>query len=189
MDNDKTEERVEGENAETQTSQKSFQMDNYQSLNKSGSGRKKFIVTLILIAILAAVGWFAVSLFSGSSGETKPTQTTVTESPTPTPTPEPSPAINKSEWSFEILNGSGEAGLAKKIGDRIKALGYEVVKVGNADKSDYATTQIFVKNVLKDKVNLIVADLKDAVKIASYAGELKDSTASARIILGLDSAD
>ena len=43
-----------------------------------------------------------------------------------------------------------------------------------------------IKDDLKEKIDLVIADLKDVVKIASIGGELKDSTASARIILGKD---
>lgn len=144
------------------------------------------IVVVIIILILAGGGFFfrhqIKSLFSPSTTNPTPTPTAVTENPTPTPV-----ALVKSDWSLEVVNGSGAGGLAKKIADKITALGYNVIKVGNADKSDYAQSEILVKKELLDKVDLVIADLKDVIKIASVGGELKDSTASARIIIGKDS--
>lgn len=117
----------------------------------------------------------------------------ITPAPIPTPAPTSQPVLNRSDWSLEILNGSGVTGAAKKLADKIQPLGYPVVKTGNADKDNYSRTQILVKKSLQDKVELIIADLKDIIKIASVAGDLpaggqglKDSTASARIIIGKD---
>lgn len=150
---------------------------------KSG---KKFIFIILIIVVLAGIGFFLYKSRSSIKG--------LVSGPTPTPTPIATPApteapkvLERSEWSFEVLNGSGSTGLAKKIADRIKDLGYQVVKTGNADKSNYPITQILVKKDLAEKLDLVIADLTDTIKIASYAGELNDSTASARIILGKDS--
>ena len=152
----------------------------YQPLRKK-AGKKWLLILIVLIIVLVIAGWSGFIF--------KHPQPTPTPAPTPTatsvPTPTPNPLI-RSEWSFEVLNGSGVTGLAKKVADKINGLGYSVVKTGNADKDNYAKTQIFVKVDLKKRLDLVIADLKDAVKIASYSGELKDSTASARIILGKD---
>lgn len=148
------------------------------------SGMKKFIIWLSILAILAlVVGWFiTTNVFKGEGG-VKVEQDT-TPSPTPTPTPAPEQKLNRSEWSIEVLNGSGTSGLAKKIADQLKDLGYNVIKVGNADKQTYTESQILVKSDLKEKIDPVIADIKDVIKIASGAGELKDSTASAQIIIG-----
>lgn len=169
---------------------KEFPFDTQNNLNiqpsvhRKSKFDKKTILLLIILILIIATGFF---IFKNNSSIKK-----VVVGPTPAPTstpqlsPTPSPLV-RSQWSFEVLNGSGTTGLAKKIGDKIKDLGYQVVKTGNADKDDYPKTQILVKKEFSDKVDLLVADLKDIIKIASYAGELKDSTASARIILGKDS--
>ena len=77
--------------------------------------------------------------------------------------------------------------MAKKIAAKIQDLGYQVVKTGNSDKSDYSQTQVFVKKDVLDKVDLVIADLRDVIKIASVAGQLQEGTASVRIIIGKDS--
>lgn len=153
-----------------------------QQSNEKKSGKKLFIIIVVLLLVLAG-GYFVVRRIIQPA-----TVTTPTPAPTSVPTPSPTsqPVLNRSDWSLEILNGSGVTGVAKKLADKIQPLGYPVVKTGNADKDNYSQTQILVKKSLQDKVELIIADLKDIIKIASVAGELKDSTASARIIIGKD---
>lgn len=155
----------------------------YPRLEKKKSKKTLYLV-IILILILAFLGFlFKHRIKSFVVGEAKPSPTPVS---TPIPTPTPNPLI-RSDWSLEVLNGTTSSGLAKKISDKLVSLGYPVVKSGNADKSTYTQTQIFIKKDLMDKIDLVVADLKDTVKIASVSGELKEGTASARIIIGKDS--
>ncbi len=154
--------------------------------SKSKSSRKPIILVVILIMLLI-VGFL---LFKNKSSIKKMVMGAPTPTPTPIQTPQPTPTpqlLIRSDWSFEVLNGSGVTGLAKKIADQIKNLGYSVIKTGNADKQNYAQTQILLKSDFKDKADLVISDIKDIIKVASYAGELKDSTASARIIIGKDS--
>lgn len=148
------------------------------------SGKKLFVfggITLAVIVLLT-IGFFAFSAREAQKEEKA--EKAATENATPAPVSTPKPTIDKSQWSLEVLNGSGVPGAAKKIADQITALGYQVVKTGNASKSDYAVTEVIVKKELLDKVDLLIADLKDVIKISSQSGDLKDSTASARIILG-----
>lgn len=154
----------------------------YYAKEKKKSGKLIYFLIVIII-LLASGGYYIYSQYFTSGGEVK-----TSESPTPTPAPTetPAPALDKSEWSLEVLNGSGVSGAAKKIANQLTELGYTVVKTGNADKDTYTESQILVKDDLKDKIDLVIADLKDVIKIASVAGELKDSTASARIIIGKD---
>lgn len=173
----------------TSSSDVSSSLNIQQPLNTNTSSKKTLILIIVLVLGIALGGFFLFKnkgsvkkLVSGSSSTPTPTPAS-----TPAPTETPKPVLNRSDWSFEIQNGSGATSLAKKVGDKIKDLGYIVLKTGNADKSNYPTTQVLVRKELADKINLVIADLKDVIKIASFGGELKDSTASARIILGKDS--
>lgn len=153
-----------------------------QKSSSRKSGKAFLIIGLIFIA---AILGFIIFQFRGLVGTSQP-------SPEPTPAliPSPSPeqpVLQRSDWSFEVLNGSGVTGEAKKVADKLQALGYQIVKTGNADKNSYSKTQISVQKDLLEKIDLVVADIKDVIKVASVAGELKDSTASARIIIGKDS--
>jgi len=42
----------------------------------------------------------------------------------------------------EVLNGSGESGLAQRISNRLRDLGLDVVAAGNADHFDHETTYV-----------------------------------------------
>jgi hypothetical protein len=153
-------------------------------LEQKNSGKKWGGILLVLgIITIAAILGFIFFQMRGLVGTSQPSPE---PSPTPIPSPSPEPVLQRSDWSFEILNGSGASGAAKNIAAKVQELGYRVVKTGNADKSNYADTQILVQKDLLEKVDLIAADLKDVIRIATVAGELKDSTASARIIIGKD---
>lgn len=149
---------------------------------------KKGVVFLILGVIVLTVA--GILVFKGKIVKNAALSAVQSSTPVPTaiptPAPVPAPVLVRSEWSFEVLNGSGKSGFAKSISGSLKELDYQVVKIGNADKSS-AKTQILVKKELLEKTDLIIADLKDIIKIATISGELEDSTASARIIIGKDS--
>jgi hypothetical protein len=152
---------------------------------------KKFLIFLIVLAVIAlGVGWFATTVFfQGESNETSK-QEIVQVSPIPVAaTPTPMPQLNKEEWSFEILNGTTVSGSAKKIADSLKEKGYTVVKTGNADNNEYEITKIMVSDNLSSKVDLLITDISDIIKIATVSGSLEGSTPSARIIIGSDTAN
>jgi len=171
---------------------RNFLVNNGKPLNyehqfsaKKSSNKITFILIGLFLLIVLGGAFFFRSKIENLVGNLQPTPTPApVASAQPTPTPNP---LVKSEWSFEVLNGSGESGLAKKIAAKIQDLGYQVVKTGNSGKSDYSQTQVFVKKDVLDKVDLVIADLRDVIKIASVAGQLQEGTASARIIIGKDS--
>jgi len=155
----------------------------YEQKSQEEKSGKKFLIIIVVLMLLLAGGYFAVRSI---------TQPAPVTTPTPLPTPAPTSTstslsvLNRSDWSLEILNGSGVTGAAKKISDKVRTLGYPVVKTGNADKDSYSLSQILVKKELESQIELVIADLKDTIKISSVAGELKEGTASARVIIGKD---
>ena len=151
---------------------------------KKKSKKKPLFVIAVLIALLLTGFFFKSKIKSLLNGEViKSNQPAASQIPKPSPTPNP---LVRSDWSFEVLNGSGATGFAKNIAGKLQALGYQVVKIGNADRNDYQKTEVLIKKNLLDKIDFVIADLKDTIKIASIAGELKEGTASARIIIGKD---
>lgn len=173
----------EGENlGDLEDSQESnLPNPNYNFVTERKKSKKALFSLILVVIVLTVVGAFIFNKKSSKQTEPTPSPTSI-----PTPTQTPKPAFDKADWSLEVLNGSGVTGAAKKIADKLKEMGYQIVKTGNADKDSYEKTQILVKSDLKEKLDLLIADLKDVIKIASVGGELKDSTASARIILGKD---
>ena len=158
----------------------------YQLVSKKSKKKTLTLVVILALILLVIVGLVFRNKINSLFNKVQQTvQPTPTPTPTLIPTPTPNPWV-RSDWSLEVLNGSGVTGQAKALAEKLIEVGYPVVKTGNADKQNYEVTQILVKKELLEKVDLVVADLKDAVKIASMAGELKEGTASARIIIGKD---
>ena len=119
-----------------------------QGSREKKSGKKLLIIIIILILLLSG-GYFALRRVIQPAPVTTP-------APVPTPAPTSQPVLNRSNWSLEILNGSGVTGAAKKIADKIQALGYPVVKTGNADKDSYVLSQILVKKSYRIKLNWLL---------------------------------
>jgi len=146
------------------------------------TNKKLFILGGIVLGIVMAATIALFIFYSTQLKKTKIEKVTVEVSPTPVVVQKQT--LIKSDWSFEVLNGSGVAGVAKEVADRLEALGYKVVEIGNADDQDYEGNELLVKEDMSETLDLVIADLESAIKITTVSGILKDSTASARIILG-----
>lgn len=148
-------------------------------VTKKKSGLTNVILIVIILAILIAGGIFSWRYFNKTSQSAN-----VNPSSLQTSTPEPTRSLNRENWSFEVLNGSGVTGVAKKAVGVLTSLGYTVIKTGNADKSTYTQNQLYVRDESSDQIDLLLADLKTDFNIASVSGQLKEGTASARLIIG-----
>lgn len=121
--------------------------------------------------------------------EAEPTETP-TSAPTSTPKPTSDPVdkatgLDRSELSVEIQNGSGIEGVAGKASDTLKALGYNVTAVGNADNFDYEGTVIQVKSTKSDYLALLKKDLGSDYTIGTTSADLSaDSSSDALVIIG-----
>ncbi|MEK7160359.1 MAG: LytR C-terminal domain-containing protein [Patescibacteria group bacterium] len=112
-------------------------------------------------------------------------------SPTSTPTPKPtvnpvdkSTGLNRSKLSVTVQNGSGQAGVAGKAADILKALGYNVSSTGNADNYDFVNVSIQVKAAESEFLALLKKDLA-SYTIGSNSADLSTSFSSdALVIIG-----
>lgn len=151
------------------------------------SKKKLYIIVAIIIIGLAAVSVWIFMNFNKNKGaaEKKPetTQSQQISAPVVTEVKEPEGTFDRSKITLEILNGSGVAGVAKKVADSLSALEYQIVKVGNAQENTQ-TSQIFVSADLEKFQSEFLKDLDGIVEEATISGKLEDSTASARIIIG-----
>jgi hypothetical protein len=150
----------------------------------SGSNFLLVVITIFSL-VLAAVGWFMYFSASGKLNFTIPELNNLTNTaPTPevssAPAPTTAPVVKP--VTLEVLNGSGVAGEAGKVADSLTKLGYQVLATGNADNQKYSKTEVYVNATLSDSVKLF-KDLGSFGE-ATRSGILKDSTASARIIIG-----
>lgn len=137
-----------------------------------------FLVFVITVAVTFTAGLF---ILNSSSTEKKNVAEEKTEAPTPSPTPVVS--VTRSEWSFEVLNGSETPGLAAKGAEKVKALGYEVAKVGNSDETVDATQVLISSDATDGEKDFILEDLKKDFGELSITDTLSDSKKTVRIIL------
>jgi len=110
------------------------------------------LLLFILIVVVSAGVFFTGMILYQSNREnftmanvpflTEPTPTpTVVLSPTPSPTPE----LVFSDYSVQVLNGSGISGVAGSVATLLENEGFEGVDVGNAEDQDYEETEIQMK--------------------------------------------
>lgn len=138
------------------------------------------IFLIALLVILGVVGGLYL-LGRNKSTDTK-SQVSVTKAPSPTKEPTetpsatpsgsitpsakltPSPSgtstnLDRSKLGVAILNGSGVAGAASKTSATLKALGYTIGAITNADQFTYTGITVVVKKAKKDYGDLLKKDL------------------------------
>jgi len=91
--------------------------------------------------------------------------------------------LEKGEISLDVFNGSGVAGIAGRTATIFEDLGYEIYEIGNADTTE--GNQLYINpDIDEELLDNLWEDVKEELDIEESSGELEDSTASARIILG-----
>lgn len=161
-------------------------------------GKNKLLV--IFIAVLLALGGY---FFYSSSQKKQPSKVKVI-SPSPEPTAEPTEELtptvgptkkptptkkgevkNAKDMSLQVLNGSGEEGVAGKAKEFLENKGYASIETGNADNFDYQGVTIRIKNSMQKFLSTLETDLKEKYTLASESGTLsEDALFDASIIVG-----
>ncbi len=136
------------------------------------------IPTTLLVGAL--VGGF-ITYFSGiaSLSQTQvtpvPTVEPVVETPTPKASTTPSSAIKKEDLKIQVLNGSGVPGAAGEAKAFLEGLGYKNIEVGNAQSSNFETTEVSIKEVKKDYLDVLVKDLSEEYEVNKKTGTVPAS--------------
>jgi hypothetical protein len=78
----------------------------------------------------------------------------------PLQTPETVHEVDKSSINIHVLNGTKENGLAARYASRLKASGFNVVKVGNADRNTYTESIVRYPKMETGKVDLLVEEMR-----------------------------
>lgn len=146
----------------------------------------KFHLLILVIIGIVVIG-FTVYILKGGFGDlsltTKPSPSpspVESASPTPTPTPEP----ERSKFKVRVLNGSGKTGLAASVSAKLKELGYQVDKTGNATNSAFTQTVVRVKTEVESFIPQIVKDLLPDFDAAGNTSLKDDDAVDIEIILG-----
>ncbi|HEY4717317.1 MAG TPA: LytR C-terminal domain-containing protein [bacterium] len=82
--------------------------------------------------------------------------------PPPAPVP-PATSVQKKELkdiSINIFNGCGKSGVGEEAAKKLLLGGYNIKKVGNAEKRDYKTTEITFQNIYEKETKEIADKLK-----------------------------
>ncbi len=137
------------------------------------------VVFIVTVVVTAGVGFAILQSTSSAQKEKVKEQSTQVVVPTVEPTVA---LLQREDWVFEVLNGSGKSGEAARARTKLEALGYEVASVGNAQEN-VSTTQVFVPEGAPDTTELFKDLEKDFGKL-TVAGVLEDSKATIRIVLG-----
>lgn len=186
---------------------------NYVPQSPKKSRRLMLIIFTIIVGALVfgGKGFFGGKSEKPDESSIAPTPTiekiefsteslTETSIPTVSPTPKPTVAptakptsnpvdnttgLDRSTFSVEVQNGSGEVGAASKASEVLKTFGYRVVAVGNADNFNYEDATIQVKADKSDFLALLKKDLGFSYTIASSSSDLSASaSADAVVIVG-----
>ena len=167
---------------------RSFQPPTSGVYSKNRGSGKGVIVALALVVLLIIGGaaYFLRGQLSGSKPSPSPSSESEIESPLFEPSSSPESSIDRSDYKIRVLNGTKTAGLAASVSAKLKELGYEIEKTGNATNSAFTKTIIRVKKDIDDLLQQLIKDISADFK-AEKGIDLKESDAAdAEIILGAD---
>lgn len=153
--------------------------------NAKGSKIHVFILLGIGLVIIIATVYLLKNNFTFPSSVTTSTPApTAAVEPTPLPTPTPTP-IDRSKFKIRILNGTPVSGLAATEAAKLKGLGYQIDKTGNATNSAFTKTQIRSKPGLDILIQQLIKDLSPDYSGSSSSSALKvNDTVDGEVILG-----
>lgn len=135
--------------------------------------------------LLVGAGIFGLSLVNGSIDFHGPTGTgsrTASATPTSTPTPTIVPTVNPA-LNVNVLNGTAKEGLAAAVGDKLKAAGWKVGALANADKTDLAATIVYYGDPANQAAALGVAQSLPGATIQQSTA-FSDSGADITVVIG-----
>lgn len=155
---------------------------------------RNFVMMIIIFILFFSLGGGLVYLFQFYDIKITKKQNISSVAPTPqqekesekskaTPTPQ---TINRLEYKMRVLNGSGIKGEAARIKDILTEEGFDIISVGNAQKSDYTDTVIQAKKEVKNTfLEELIATLQKSNRIATPESSLeKEAQEDILIIVG-----
>ncbi len=164
------------------------------------SSSKKGTIVLLLIILLVLCGAFGgyiywrqgknilsqkFSLPSFISNKNNSAKSEVKITPTLVVTPTPT-AIDKSQYSIQVLNGSGVTGEAAKVKQFLTSDGFSVSTTGNADNENYTDTEIKAKSSVSQAfLTELMKELSVTYSVSSTTSVLSaQSSADIIVIIG-----
>ena len=129
--------------------------------------KEVFFIAFPTAIIVAALTGGILYYNNNRTAEGTPAPTS-TAAPTTEPeeTASPSAELSRGDLSVQVLNGTGESGVATTVKTLLEDLGYEDVDTANAATYDFEETVISIKEDKEDYLDMIIADLEDSYTIA-----------------------
>lgn len=144
------------------------------------------IFFILFLCGFSVGGFFLFQKYQRQQEAAKQAAVTPTPAPTNTPTPE---EVDLSQYTIDVLNGSGIAGEARKVGDALESAGFTTGTIGNASSSNAKETVITAKEgVDKEFLKKLQETLESQDHKATISAEtLSDSSdADVRVVVGRD---
>ena len=76
--------------------------------------------------------------------------------------------LNERSLTIEVLNGTAINGLAGRTAEMLRSFGYDVISIGNADRSNYESTEI----INRSADELMVKDFAELIRCGNIRREL-----------------
>jgi polyisoprenyl-teichoic acid--peptidoglycan teichoic acid transferase len=97
--------------------------------------------------------------------------------------------VNPAWIRVEVLNGTGQPGVAARTRELLESQGWQVVSIGDADRNDYVSTLIINYGIPHELVEKVGMDLELEPNLASLRGLNGTSPVDVRIVVGRDILD
>lgn len=154
--------------------------------NTGSTKKNKMGLIFLIIFGLVVVGGAAYLLkYQFNNAKPSPSSSpTEVPSTVPTATPAPTPTVDRSKFKIRVLNGTSQSGLAATVQDKLKGLGYQGDRVGNATNAAFLRTQVRVKPNSTDLLNQLISDLAPTYDATSSTALKASDAADAEVILG-----
>lgn len=144
------------------------------------------IVGALVFAFFKGIGPFAaISPFAKTEATPTPSPISQVDSTFENASPSPTEDVDRSGVKLRVLNGSGVTGKASSTKDFLENLGWTVASIGNADGSDYSSTEVRFKSSAKDYEVTIIEDLSEKFSASASNDDLEASgSADIEVIVG-----
>lgn len=120
-----------------------------------------FIPILIVIIVIGLMFFYRDKLLSKVMKLTSQQTAQVTPMPSQVPTPTPTIAIDRSKYTVRVLNGTPKTGAAGVLAEKLKSLGWNIDKTGNATSSAIAQSYVRGKVNIDEVIKLLESDVID----------------------------
>ncbi len=139
-----------------------------------------FLMIVTLLSVVGAGVFFYLRSVSSNKVEDQVSLTlTPTSMPTPTISEEVGIAASEADlaaFKIQVQNGSGVAGAATNLAEKLKEEGYVNVDIGNASASNLGETQILKKDAFPEvNYQSLVDILGEEYKVATESGKLLEN--------------